>query len=113
MKYIRTECGVYEFTDEMCVNKFGHIAYKDRPFICVYGVGNKVIAQADTIPELCDEFVIQLKDGNYLIYDEFEWALDKASRLMEDVETIYGAIWTYKGLIYVAKMNDDEKLELI
>jgi len=27
--------------------------------------------------------------------------------------TIYGAIWTDKGLIYVAKMNDKGEFELI
>ena len=71
-----------------------------------------VNAIADTIPELCDRFVIVFEDGNYLIYDEFEWALDKAAR-MKDVKAIYGAIFTSAGLIYVAKMNDKGELELI
>ena len=31
----------------------------------------------------------------------------------EDDEIIYGAIWTDKGLIYVAKMNEEGELELL
>ncbi len=29
------------------------------------------------------------------------------------MKTIYGAIWTEKGLTYVAKMNDEGELELL
>ena len=28
-------------------------------------------------------------------------------------DVLYGAIWTDKGLIYVAKMNEDDELELL
>lgn len=129
MKYIRTDKGVYEFTDEMCINKFGHIAYKDRPFICVYGVGNKVIKQADTIEELCDEFVEEypIYRGNEIVGKGHQyWTYSKlANSFYNDIDdykdydyfideefNFYGAIWTNKGLIYVAKMNDKGELEL-
>ncbi len=70
---------------------------------------NNIIAQADTIEELCDEFVIVI-DGKHYITNEFEanciiWG--------SKTQNLYGAIWTDKGLIYVAKLNENGKLELI
>ena len=50
----------------------------------------KIVKQADTIEELCDEIVMR-----------------------KDSKTIYGAIWTELGLRYVAKMNEKGELELI
>lgn len=65
---------------------------------------------ANTIEELCDELVIVFKDKrHWLVCDyETEWESVK-----EKTECIYGAIWTDKGLIYVAKMNEKGELELI
>ena len=68
------------------------------------------IAQSENLEELCDEFVVWLDENNchftttnYLyIYQN----RDKA-------KATFGAIWTSKGLIYVAKMNENGKLELI
>lgn len=114
MKYIRTEKGIFEFTDEMCVNQFGHIAYKDRPHICIYGVGNKVIKQANTIEELCDEFVLveKIREVTYH-HKSSKFADFKSIAMLNERYTLHGAIWTDKGLIYVAKMNDKGELELI
>ena len=79
-----------------------------------YGVKEnygKFVKQADTIEELCDEFVynnqllnpryIDPKDNEliafkYRIEDEFNY---------KNYKEIYGAIWTNKGLIYVAKVK--------
>lgn len=62
---------------------------------------------ADTIKELCDEFVYVDKDIHYfLVSDDLD--LEKAKQY----ET-FGAIWTDNGLIYVAKMNDKGELELL
>ena len=41
--------------------------------------------------------------------DDFEFDLDWC---LKD-SPIYGAIWTNKGLIYVAEMNDKGELELL
>ena len=62
------------------------------------------LSQADTIEELCDEFVY----GETLIYDKEEMKF-----LTSRGEIVYGAIWTSKGLIYVAKMNEKGELELL
>ena len=71
---------------------------------------NNVIAEADTIEELCDEFVGIDKtcvNGHQLLR-----AIPyKCANFWNG--GVYGAIWTDKGLIYVAKMNDKGELELI
>jgi len=65
----------------------------------------RILKQADSIEDLCDEFVVVYKNSrNHINYMEFEWALDKAERSETEYE-LYGAIWTEKGLIYVAKLN--------
>ena len=66
-----------------------------------------IINQADIIEELCDEFVY----CNMLI------TLFEARNILKNKDyhckEIYGAIWTDKGLIYVAKTNDEGVLELL
>ena len=72
---------------------------------------------ADTIEELCDE--ICLTNGNdipLVIHNvvELDNTLFKnAYSLRNQYKNIYGAIWTDKGLIYVAQMNDKGELELL
>ena len=78
----------------------------------------------------CDFTWIVLDNGNeiergrnakelikYDLYDE-EWHwFDLCEELQEDrfypTDIFYGAIWTSKGLIYVAKMNEKGDLELL
>ena len=69
----------------------------------------KIIKQADTIEELCDAFVEIYNDGTYEITPIND------IRFFESYKNhiVYGAIWTDKGLIYVAKMNDKGELELL
>ena len=73
------------------------------------------IREAHTIEELCDEFV----------YVRNKPSLEKPlTSLIRDISiidkvrkksntTVYGAVWTDKGLIFVARMNDKGDLELI
>ena len=77
--------------------------------------------EADNIEELCDEFVVEYfnKELNWINHENFN-NLDTAKEMYEIVinnnrknPIIYGAIWTNKGLIYVAKMNNKGELELI
>ena len=104
--YIRTKNRIYKAECETC-NKQGY--YIDE-YDCDVILKRQIIKQADTIEELCDEFVVWLNENNchftttnYLyIYQN----RDKA-------KSVFGAIWTDKGLIYVAKMNDKGELELI
>ena len=108
MKYIRTKDGIVEIT------KVLSYCYLDKS-------GNEYLLDkyktADTIEELCDEFVLT-DNGNppLIIHNVVE--LD--SGIFENVKTlktqykvIYGAIWTDKGLIYVAKMNENGEFELL
>ena len=122
MKYIRTKDGRIELvvgsvkdqTDTLFYadNKGNYIAEKD------------ILKRADTIYQLCDEFVIIRRDDNTFALAKY-YPNDKTFYVKtadEDVSLneclmygyeIYGAIWTDKGLIYVAKMNEKGELELL
>lgn len=71
----------------------------------------KLIKQADTIEELCDAFVY-VTDIKRQIVTQYK---EQCIYFFEGEKPIayYGAIWTEKGLIYVAKMNDKGELELL
>jgi hypothetical protein len=88
------------------------------------------IDPADTIEELCDEVVIVYPNGSHSVsqcydyksfYESIEGQvghLEKMPYTKEnlaeyEIYEIYGAIWTDKGLIYVAKMNENGELELL
>ena len=130
MKYIRTKDGKivdvsnmqeYETDDENGYRVFDGYGYDD---FSIYYPIEDIIKQAETIEELCDELVIHNpnNDGIYrktFVYDgRWETILNEehaqfcTTHYKQKVE-IYGAIWTDKGLIYVAKMNDKGELELL
>lgn len=67
-----------------------------------------IVKKADTIEELCDEFVVKM-DGECIT----RRTLLELRDMVHYVQAIYGAIWTDKGLIYVAKMNDKGEFELL
>ena len=68
---------------------------------------------ADTIEELCDEFVYN-RIGEYEVYRNIETDFKENDiNYIKRGGSIKGAIWTNKGLIYVAKMNEKGELELI
>lgn len=77
------------------------------------------IREADTIEELCDCFVkvwcnVEV-NPEVLIYNE-QYEEEKENILLVYPKgniIIYGAIWTDKGLIYVAKMDENGEWELI
>ena len=70
---------------------------------------------ADTIEELCDEFVWANYGSGYLYksFSRVKYAYYHEPLSMDGKGDIYGAIWTGKGLIYVAKMNEKGELELL
>lgn len=100
-------------------------------FISIGGKDYKIIDSniAATIEELCDAFVdtSELKTTNTggWLYDEFDsdnkclvyYEHDERKTIplneFDDLSKIFGAIWTDKGLIYVAKMNEKGELELL
>ena len=70
--------------------------------------------QADAIEELCDEFVIyDIHKKKWLHFTGLKSLVAYCDMNGLDKTMIKGAIWTDKGLIYVAKMNDEGNLELI
>ena len=72
----------------------------------------EVVKQADTIKELVDMFVIKNpKNGCLDIVSSL--GVINVQLFNESGLVVYGAIWTDKGLIYVAKMNEKGELELI
>lgn len=108
MKYVRTK-----ETEYGCI--IDTIRYKEQTGEECWIPQNEIVKEADTIEELCDEFVFI--DKNKLIehrcWTHLEWAIANCKRNNIDISTIYGAIWTDKGLIYVAKMNEKGELELL
>ena len=122
MKYIRTEDGIYErmFPDTEHRISFDHKTTEPAYYTTKHDwIAKKdVVKQADNIEELCDRFVIEYKQHNKqrilktYIKVERNFLRDKMYEL-NHIKNIYGAIWTDKGLIYVAKMNEKGELELI
>ena len=92
-----------------------------------FGVGmpykNYDVKVADTIEELCDCLIlwkqIILIRHSKAKYDIDEIAIKQGTyawnkeKYKEAYKNTYGAIWTEKGLIYVAKMNEKGELELL
>lgn len=125
MKYIRTKDGrIAEIKENMIIkvcDDATRLVYKKQPYICVLHGDDDIIKQADTIKELCDMFVVIDKEFPMpiempLTYKkEFEKMKEAASigMLMKQDIQLKLAIWTDKGLIYVAKMNEKGELELI
>lgn len=116
MNYIRTRNGIYKYDKNIVIegNVLYEIVFDDT--YTDYGVNGKysrgtVLNQADTIEELCDEFVFICEDFNkpqLVIPINFEYC----KKTFKHIE-IYGAIWTDKGLIYVAKLNEKGEFKLI
>ena len=107
MKYIRTKDGVYDLklkpkyeNDQKTIDFFVNT---------YYGGYNNFVKGGDTIEELCDKFVFRV--GEYVMIDKDEDRIFRGNWKCYD--SIYGAIWTDKGLIYVAQMNESGVLELI
>ena len=108
MAYIRTKDTIFEVVGETDI--IYRVKAKGNPdnIYSKSKCNTEVIKQADTIEELCDEFVC---GKIHLLLKLYEV---KSEDFKEDVKDIvYGAKWTNKGLIYVAKMNKKGELELL
>ena len=114
MKYIRTKDAIttdklYEQALEICALTYENAQKSDL----------KIINQSDTIEELCDRLVVIHKYGEQpkdMSFYEAHYFIDVWTRKVKSndpIVAIYGAIWTNKGLIYVAKMNEKGELELL
>ena len=104
MKYIRTKDGIFKrYKNSKIID--GIFYYPDNGIFPEYR-REPILKQADTIEELCDEF-IGIYKGRHIK------SLSKDLWILKDCEVIYGAIWTDKGLIFVARMNSMGELELL
>ena len=113
--YIRTKDSIYEVTKDTKGTKF--IVMGKNKTLLDYGTfissEADIIKQSETIEELCDEFVIVRNGETPTILINYDNLSLLKARVVKDNQKVYGAIWTDKGLIYVAKMNDEGELELI
>lgn len=121
MKYIRTKDNIF------IANKNDVGAWEINAPYKIFD--RDIIAKADNIEELCDLFVDTtglkgIADGwRFDGYDKSKKALwwistSETTRYIpisewSDKTVIKGAIWTNKGLIYVAQINDKGELELL
>ena len=119
-KYIRTkyEIGTFggfrhdDFTGEVYTKVFNsHGTYREY---------TNIVAESDNIEELCDEFVIYDKDQNNGL--PITCPKERLTEIKPYIQIgmqkqfncwLKGAIWTGKGLIYVAKMNEKGELCLL
>lgn len=115
-KYIRTKDGIYN-TDNLYICE----ELNDKPYatknngLCIYK--ESIIKQANTIEELCDVFIKKSKENDYfqvgtdsnIIFDK---KFENYKKRFNNYD-YYGAIWTDKGLQFVARMNSKGELELL
>lgn len=99
MRYIRTK------ETDCCI--IDTIKYKEITGEDCFIPKNEIVKEADTIEELCDEFV-GINNGKPQMLRFVPYACAQYWN-----GGVYGAIWTEKGLIYVAKLNDKRELELL
>ena len=110
MKYIRTKDGIYEVKCET------DITYELNTQSMLYRVyKSEVIKQADTIEELCDEFVLGKTKCHKPCVAKLPLDFLKEcviAKTLYDL-VVYGSIWVNDELRKVAKMNDKGELELL
>lgn len=108
MKYVRTKNGIYE--NKPLEKHLGK--RKGNGFEIVFKEQD-ILKQADTIEELCDQFVMFDENNTFLIANEnFSITKDLWNR-RDIVVSVYGEIWFNNELRKVAKMNEKGELELL
>ena len=80
-------------------------------FYCIYK--SLIIKESKYLKDVCDKFMDVYKDEEPLITDYYTMVFYHKHNNEYKYRDGYGAIWTDKGLIYVAKLNDKSKLELL
>lgn len=108
IKYVRTGLAIYKIEDNNLIFNSNKIPVDINKL-------EKDCKVADTIEELCDVFVSIHKTWEYPIIIEIKQASINYTKecAKRGEQVIYGAIWTSKGLIYIAKLNEKGELELI
>lgn len=114
MKYIKTKAGeIYDIDDLYICDDLNGKPYgvKDSSWL-IYK--ESIVKQADTIEELCDRYIV--KKSHYKVYTKYQFGKLKRShidKLLDDHYEIFGCVWTSKGLIYAAKINEKGELCLL
>lgn len=130
MKYAKLKKGIISNLEDL---------WKDMNGNYCFGLGYKpviykedIIKESDNLEDLFDEFIAHWKkddkefgtngtywkDNNekprYFQYNNLDVICSEISYFASSLDRldIYGALWTDKGLIYVAKMNKDGEWEL-
>ena len=105
--YIRTKDGVYDTTKIATGSKYMNFATNDESFREIFKT--EPLAKSENLEELCDCYVFEFENASRFVIDADEYC-NYENHIRKNC---YGAIWTDKGLIYVAKMNSEGKLVLI
>ena len=109
MKYIRTKDGrIIDLSFYKQVGEInGGLKFERRTNQSILFIQkDNIFKQANNLDEVCDVYVCVEPNGNHTILP--------SNSIISIIGTIiYGAIWTDKGLIYVAKMNEEGDLELL
>ena len=110
MKYIRTKNGIYEVVEDNNKEWGKQIVVKfpKNLNMKLADVKDQILKQSDNIEELCDEIVGIDNAYGHQFLRAFPY---KCACYWNG--GVYGAIWTDKGLKYIAKMNLKGELELI
>jgi hypothetical protein len=136
MKYIRTKDGriikfdTSDVEEEIAGIKYDILGFRLKTTMQFYNLQKEDIVKiADTIEELCDEFCLEqpLQDIEHIWflnsaenhkefiqrYNQSKWCEKLTSGWQKEAINGYGAIYTDKGLIYVAKLNEKGEWELL
>lgn len=121
-KYARTKDGIFELTgswgfldwaiEQIINNEKAYETVQSPHFV----KGSDIIKEADTVEKLLDQVVAVDSHGcTPAVLGRFlgDFCLDNWIEDNNGRYQFFGAIWTDKGLIYVAKMNEDGEFELI
>lgn len=133
MKYIRTKGGkIYKYLagfdrhNDFTGDNWLRVEIEGNKYIEI--IDSNVDRFANTIEELCDELVIKYKNEEKPRYVNIKGLIKSCDNIgvafrryiewlfvnyKDQLEICNGAIWTDKGLIYVAKMNDKGELGLL
>lgn len=130
MRYIRTKDGIERVNYGEDYKEGKSYFYKTDQVYAGYGdvykktkvktyAKNGITKIADTIEELCDLCVVihkyreQPQDMSFYAAKFFIDVYTRRVKSADPIIAIFGAIWTDKGLIYIAKMNEKGELELL
>jgi hypothetical protein len=115
MKYIVAKDGriikfdTSDVEEEIAGIKYDILGFRLKTIMQFYGLKKEdIVKVVDTIEELCDEFVVVNSFCCSLLNENEKQDIKRFAK-----SNLYGAIWTDKGLIYVAKMNNKGELELL